>query len=108
MAFGQRRKTLRAALKTWAGSPAAAEALLDAAGVESTARGEALGIEEFVRLGRALLDLRACGVLAARVDPRTGKSVGSSPIDQATSTTALGADDRAEPAGAQQQDSADA
>lgn len=108
VAFGQRRKTLRAALKTWAGSPAAAETLLDAAGVESTARGEALDIEEFVRLGRAVLDLRACGVLATRVDPRTGKSVGSSPIDQAASTAALGVDHGAEPVGAQQRDSADA
>ena len=41
-AFGQRRKTLRAALGGWAGSPAAAERLLRAAGVDPGARGEAL------------------------------------------------------------------
>ncbi|MDC4233757.1 16S rRNA (adenine(1518)-N(6)/adenine(1519)-N(6))-dimethyltransferase RsmA [Actinomyces sp. B33] len=71
-AFGQRRKTLRAALKTWAGSPSAAEALLDEAGIDPSARGETLGIDEFVRLGRAVLDLRASGVVARRVDPRAG------------------------------------
>ena len=41
-AFGQRRKTLRAALAGWAGSPAAAETLLRAAGVDPGARGEEL------------------------------------------------------------------
>jgi 16S rRNA (adenine1518-N6/adenine1519-N6)-dimethyltransferase len=49
-AFGQRRKTLRAALATWAGSPAAAESALRAAGVDPGARGEALGIGEFARI----------------------------------------------------------
>jgi 16S rRNA (adenine1518-N6/adenine1519-N6)-dimethyltransferase len=38
-AFGQRRKSLRAALAGWAGSPAAAEAALVAAGVDPLARG---------------------------------------------------------------------
>ena len=38
-AFGQRRKTLRAALAGWAGSPAAAEAALRAAGIDPGARG---------------------------------------------------------------------
>lgn len=71
-AFGQRRKTLRAALKTWAGSPAGAQALLERAGIDPGARGETLGIEEFVRLGRAVLELRASGVLAPRIDPRAG------------------------------------
>lgn len=77
VAFGQRRKTLRAALKTWAGSPAAAEALLERAGIDSSARGETLGIEEFVALGRAVLDLRAEGVLADREDPRAPKAAPS-------------------------------
>jgi 16S rRNA (adenine1518-N6/adenine1519-N6)-dimethyltransferase len=49
-AFGQRRKTLRAALGTWAGSPAAAEAVLRAAGIDPGARGESLGIAEFARI----------------------------------------------------------
>ena len=49
-AFAQRRKTLRAALAGWAGSPAAAETALRAAGVDPKARGEALGVEEFARL----------------------------------------------------------
>ena len=43
-AFGQRRKTLRAALGGWAGSPAEAERLLRAAGVDPGARGESLPI----------------------------------------------------------------
>ncbi|HSA52008.1 MAG TPA: 16S rRNA (adenine(1518)-N(6)/adenine(1519)-N(6))-dimethyltransferase RsmA [Yinghuangia sp.] len=49
-AFAQRRKTLRAALATWAGSPAAAEEALVAAGVDPKARGEALDVEQFARI----------------------------------------------------------
>jgi 16S rRNA (adenine1518-N6/adenine1519-N6)-dimethyltransferase len=49
-AFAQRRKTLRAALAGWAGSPAAAEAALRAAGVSPQARGETLGVQQFARL----------------------------------------------------------
>ena len=52
-AFGQRRKTLRAALATWAGSPAEAERLLRAAGVDPGARGESLGIAEFAQIASA-------------------------------------------------------
>lgn len=49
-AFGQRRKTLRAALAGWAGSPAAAERALRAAGVDPGARGEALAVADFARI----------------------------------------------------------
>jgi 16S rRNA (adenine1518-N6/adenine1519-N6)-dimethyltransferase len=49
-AFAQRRKTLRAALSGWAGSPAAAEDALRAAGVDPSARGEMLTVEEFARI----------------------------------------------------------
>lgn len=52
-AFAQRRKSLRAALSGWAGSPAAAEAALRAAGIPPGARGEQLRLEDFVRLARA-------------------------------------------------------
>ncbi len=52
-AFGQRRKTLRGALSGWAGSPAAAERILRAAGVSPGARGESLGIAEFARIAQA-------------------------------------------------------
>ncbi len=55
-AFGQRRKTLRAALGAWAGSPAAAERLLRAAGVDPGARGEALAIDDFARIAKARHD----------------------------------------------------
>lgn len=50
LAFAQRRKTLRAALAGWAGSPAEAERRLLAAGIAPTARGETLDAAAFVRL----------------------------------------------------------
>ena len=49
-AFATRRKGLRAALARWAGSPAAAEARLRAAGIDPTTRGEQLSVEDFARL----------------------------------------------------------
>jgi 16S rRNA (adenine1518-N6/adenine1519-N6)-dimethyltransferase len=49
-AFAQRRKTLRAALAGWAGSPAAAEKALRAAGVDPSARGEAIDVTAFARI----------------------------------------------------------
>lgn len=49
-AFAQRRKTLRAALSGWAGSPAAAERALVAAGVSPQARGEMLTVEDFAAI----------------------------------------------------------
>jgi 16S rRNA (adenine1518-N6/adenine1519-N6)-dimethyltransferase len=52
-AFGQRRKTLRAALAGWAGSAAEAEKVLRTVGVDPGARGESLGITEFARIARA-------------------------------------------------------
>lgn len=51
-AFGQRRKMLRQALSGVYGSAAAASEALEAAGIAPTARGESLGVEEFVRLAR--------------------------------------------------------
>ena len=55
-AFAQRRKTLRAALAGWAGSAAAAERLLRAAGVDPGTRGEQLAVDDYARIvlaGRA-------------------------------------------------------
>jgi 16S rRNA (adenine1518-N6/adenine1519-N6)-dimethyltransferase len=52
-AFGQRRKTLRQALATWAGSPADAERILITAGVSPQARGEELDVHQFVAIARA-------------------------------------------------------
>ncbi|MFC5950186.1 16S rRNA (adenine(1518)-N(6)/adenine(1519)-N(6))-dimethyltransferase RsmA [Pseudonocardia lutea] len=49
-AFAQRRKALRPALAGWAGSAAAAEEALRAAGIDPLARAETLGIEDFARL----------------------------------------------------------
>jgi 16S rRNA (adenine1518-N6/adenine1519-N6)-dimethyltransferase len=49
-AFAQRRKTLRAALASWAGSADDAETLLRAAGIDPRTRGEQLSVGEFARL----------------------------------------------------------
>ena len=49
-AFSQRRKTLRAALAGWAGSPQAAEVALRAAGIDPGARGETLDVTDFARI----------------------------------------------------------
>ncbi|MGD9955512.1 MAG: 16S rRNA (adenine(1518)-N(6)/adenine(1519)-N(6))-dimethyltransferase RsmA [Candidatus Nanopelagicales bacterium] len=52
-AFAQRRKTLRAALGSWAGSPAAAEDILRAAGIDPSERGENLDVAAFARIAAA-------------------------------------------------------
>jgi 16S rRNA (adenine1518-N6/adenine1519-N6)-dimethyltransferase len=52
-AFAQRRKTLRAALRGWAGSADDAERALRAAGIDPRTRGEALGVVDFARLAEA-------------------------------------------------------
>jgi 16S rRNA (adenine1518-N6/adenine1519-N6)-dimethyltransferase len=49
-AFAQRRKTLRAALSGWAGSPAAAERALVGAGIDPGLRGEQLDVAAFTRV----------------------------------------------------------
>ncbi|GAA3673779.1 16S rRNA (adenine(1518)-N(6)/adenine(1519)-N(6)) -dimethyltransferase RsmA [Nonomuraea antimicrobica] len=49
-AFAQRRKTLRAALSTWAGTAADAERALRAAGVDPSTRGEQLDVHAFARI----------------------------------------------------------
>ncbi|HYP43819.1 MAG TPA: 16S rRNA (adenine(1518)-N(6)/adenine(1519)-N(6))-dimethyltransferase RsmA [Propionibacteriaceae bacterium] len=55
-AFAQRRKMLRSALAPLAGSSAAASAVLEAAGVDPTARGEVLAVEDFARVTERLFD----------------------------------------------------
>jgi 16S rRNA (adenine1518-N6/adenine1519-N6)-dimethyltransferase len=52
-AFAQRRKTLRQALADWAGSAAAAEQVLVAAGIDPQARGEQLDIHAFLSIAKA-------------------------------------------------------
>ncbi|CAM3558211.1 16S rRNA (adenine(1518)-N(6)/adenine(1519)-N(6))-dimethyltransferase RsmA [Stackebrandtia soli] len=49
-AFAQRRKTLRAALAGWAGSPQEAERILVASGVDPKARGETLDVAAYSRI----------------------------------------------------------
>lgn len=53
-AFSQRRKTLRSALATLAGSPALAERALVAAGVDPSLRGEQLDVAAFARIADGL------------------------------------------------------
>lgn len=64
-AFAQRRKTLRSALRRWAGSPLDAEQVCRDAGVDPSARGEQLDITAFVALAEAAATRRAD-------DPRPG------------------------------------
>ncbi len=52
-AFAQRRKTLRAALASWAESANAAERVLRAAGVDPALRGEALDVTQYIRIAQA-------------------------------------------------------
>ena len=52
-AFAQRRKTLRSTLSGIYGSPAAAEEALRAVGIAPGLRGEALSVEDFLKLGEA-------------------------------------------------------
>jgi len=56
-AFSQRRKTLRQALASWAGSPALAEQYLVAAGIDPSKRGEALEIKDFVAIAKQVPDV---------------------------------------------------
>ncbi|MEO9153415.1 MAG: 16S rRNA (adenine(1518)-N(6)/adenine(1519)-N(6))-dimethyltransferase RsmA [Lapillicoccus sp.] len=56
-AFAQRRKTLRAALATWAGSAEASEQTLRAAGVDPRTRGEQLDISAFAAIAAARVSL---------------------------------------------------
>ena len=52
-AFATRRKMLRSALANWAGSPSQSEALILAAGVSPTVRGEELALGDFVAIASA-------------------------------------------------------
>jgi 16S rRNA (adenine1518-N6/adenine1519-N6)-dimethyltransferase len=52
-AFAHRRKMLRSALASWAGSPAVAAEVLRAGGVDPTTRGEMLDVAAFARIAAA-------------------------------------------------------
>jgi 16S rRNA (adenine1518-N6/adenine1519-N6)-dimethyltransferase len=58
-AFSQRRKMLRSALAGWAGGADRARAVLESAGVDPTARGEALDVAQFAALAAARRELAA-------------------------------------------------
>lgn len=52
-AFAQRRKTLRAALRSWAGGTPQVTTILEQAQIDPQARGETLSVEEFLKIARA-------------------------------------------------------
>ncbi|MDO5721486.1 MAG: 16S rRNA (adenine(1518)-N(6)/adenine(1519)-N(6))-dimethyltransferase RsmA [Actinomycetaceae bacterium] len=58
LAFAQRRKTLRACLKNWAGSTVAAENILQQAQIDPLRRGETLTINEFIALTAAAAQVK--------------------------------------------------
>lgn len=62
-AFAQRRKMLRSALASWAGDSATAAAILTAAGVDPTARGEQLTVSQFAAIAAAGAARRAAGMV---------------------------------------------
>jgi 16S rRNA (adenine1518-N6/adenine1519-N6)-dimethyltransferase len=53
-AFSQRRKTLRAALASWAGSAERAGEVLSVAGIDPKTRGEQLTVDDFARIAAAV------------------------------------------------------
>jgi len=53
-AFAHRRKGLRGALRTLAGSIGDATAALESVGIDPLARGESLSVEQFARLAEAI------------------------------------------------------
>ncbi|MFF8958911.1 16S rRNA (adenine(1518)-N(6)/adenine(1519)-N(6))-dimethyltransferase RsmA [Streptomyces sp. NPDC014894] len=87
-AFAQRRKTLRAALSGWAGSPAAAEAALVAAGISPQARGESLTVEEFARIAEAKAAADTGAGRGAGTDTGAGTGKGGPAADTAATDTA--------------------
>ncbi len=70
-AFAQRRKMLRSALAGIAGSSAAAVEALERAGVDPTARGERLTVEEFARIAEQLPLVQAEPAASAGERPGT-------------------------------------
>ena len=77
-AFAQRRKTLRAALAGWAGTAARAEEILRAAGIDPSARGETLEVEQFRAIAHAAAE-------QAEGDTEAGEGTGRTvPEDDAT------------------------
>jgi 16S rRNA (adenine1518-N6/adenine1519-N6)-dimethyltransferase len=58
-AFAQRRKTLRGALASWAGSADAAERVLAAAGIDPALRGETIDVTQFIRIVQAAAATRS-------------------------------------------------
>lgn len=56
-AFSQRRKMLRSVLKGWLGSASAVESVLTKAGIDPTLRGEALDIDAYCSIARAVDEL---------------------------------------------------
>ena len=113
-AFGQRRKTLRAALASWAGSPQEAERLVRAAGLDPGARGEALSIAEFAQIAEVAVPSRAKGPAAdpgrhqaglwtdgaqLRPDATPGRGPGERPVSRRAPARGVAGGSRGSPPG---------
>ena len=57
-AFGQRRKTLRTALGAALGTPARVDEILHIAGIDSSLRGEQIGLDDFVAIAKAAKEVQ--------------------------------------------------
>lgn len=57
-AFGQRRKTLRTALGAALGTPARVDEILTIAGIDSSLRGEQIGLADFVAIAHAAVQVQ--------------------------------------------------
>jgi len=91
-AFAQRRKMLRSALAPLAGSSSAAEAAVRAAGLDPTARGEAVDVVGFARIAEQLTVHRAEPGPPGRPGPRPARVTGR-PDRGAPGTAAPGTED---------------
>jgi len=95
-AFGQRRKTLRAALAGWAGSAAAAERLVRAASLDPGTRGEALSVAEFARIAEAAAACRTEDPAGLGPDITASTEAGYGPAERSSGRTRPRASGRGE------------
>lgn len=89
LAFAQRRKTLRACLKNWAGGADAAQEVLTAAGIDPQRRGETLTVEDFVNLTRCAAERGLVSGNESRTAARVAPGV-STPTGVAAKSSVTG------------------
>ena len=79
-AFAQRRKMLRSALASWAGSVPRAERILHAAGVDPAARGESLGVGGVRRHRGGAYDHQVVTAVTVRVPAKVNLQLAVGPV----------------------------